>query len=384
MTDESLRIELVTESEQLTNLRTPWEILWARTPGAKWSQHAKMCATMVEATQRTPGRRLSVLTAWRGDVLVGVLPLVSWSLLFISIFMSPIIAGMECCSVLIAADEDIEQLSNSMLGQLAVGARASIVRLPFLRADTPFGAAMLKRKDALTGHRQSSFEVRHAGNWDDYIASKISKDQLRVYKRRRRQLNELGHVQFSQLFDHASQTLALEWLFKHKTDWISRTGKTPEFFFIYDDFDIIRRELNDGNTRQGLQIYQITLNGNIIAVQLVSKGINSIDLLHVSHDNNFDKYSVGRIIIEDVMKLAFENKLDIDLGLGELAWKSSLYNYNTDAFGADVFLGKTAFALPLFRAVLQTRLGRWSLRQVKKLSHVLSSGVRRKPSEAHA
>jgi len=343
-----------------------------------------MCAMMVEATQRTPGRRLSVLTAWRGDALVGVLPLVSWSLLFISIFMSPIIAGMECCSVLFAVDEDVEQLSNSMLGQLAVGARASIVRIPFLRGDTPFGAAMLKRKDALTGHRQSSFEVRHAGNWDDYIASKISKDQLRVYNRRRRQLNELGDVQFSQLFDHASQTLALEWLFKHKKDWISRLGKTSEFFFTDDDFDTIKRELNDGNIRQGLQIYQITLNGNIIAVQLAAKSCDTIDLLHVSHDRNFDKYSVGRMIIEDVMKLAFENDLNVDLGLGDLAWKNSLYNYKADAFGVDVFLGKTAFVLPIYRAVLQTRLGRWSLRQVKKLSDVLPVGGRRRLSEAHA
>ena len=384
MTDESLRIELVTETEQLKDLRAPWEILWASTPGAKWSQHAKMCAMMVEATQRTPGRRLSVLTAWRGDVLVGVLPLMSWSLLFISVFMSPIIAGMECCSVLLAAGEDAEQLSNSMLGQLAVGARASIVRLPFLRADTPFGAAMLKRKDALTGHRQSSFEVRQAGAWDDYITSKTSKDQLRVYKRRRRQLNELGCVQFSHALDHESQDVALKWLFKHKVEWISRLGKTPEFFFIHDDFDILKRELNDGSTTQGLQIYQLTLNGSIIAVQLVARSRNNIDLLHVCHDRDFDKYSAGRIIIEDVMKLAFENNLDIDLGLGDLAWKRSLYNYNTDAFGADIFLGRTAVALPLWRTALQTRLGRWSLRQLKKLLDVLRGGVRRGLSEARA
>jgi len=382
MTDESLRIELVTEAEQLKDLREPWEILWASTPGAKWSQHAKMCAMMVEATQRTPGRRLSVLTAWRGDVLVGVLPLMSWSLLFISVFMSPIIAGMECCSVLLAAGEDVEQLSNSMLGQIAVSARASIVRLPFLRADTPFGAAMLKRKDTLTGHRQSSFEVRQAGAWDDFIASRTSKDQLRVYKRRRRQLNELGQVQFSQLLDPEGQALALEWLFKHKLDWISRSGKTLEFFFKYDDFDILERALNNGDANQGLQIYQLTLNDKIIAVQLVARSLTNIDLLHVCHDRDFDKYSAGRIIIEDVMELALENNLDVDLGLGDLAWKRSLYNYNTEAFGADVFLGETAVALPLWRATLQSRLGRWSLRQLKKLPGVLRGKALRGLSKA--
>jgi CelD/BcsL family acetyltransferase involved in cellulose biosynthesis len=375
MANDDIRIELVTQNEQLRDLRASWETLWARTPGARWSQHPAMCGMTIEAAQRTPGRRLSMLTARRGPSLVGILPLVTWSTFFISFFAPPAIGILETSSALLALEENADQLTRSMLGHLTTGALGSVVRLPHLRGDTPFGAAILKRRDALALGSIPFSEMRrsHCGAWEEHLASKTGKEQLRTYRKRRRQLGDIGDLQYGTISAYADKIVALEWLFKTKKEWIAREGKKLTPFFSDENFTFISQQLNTSDSVYGLSIYKVTLDERIIAVQLVSRGADLLELVAVAHDKDLNKYSVGRFIVELVTSGAIAENLDVDLGFGDEQWKGDFRTHRVNTYGVNLLAGSTAVLLPVYKAVSPLyvhgpRLGRWASRQLRKFS----------------
>ncbi len=374
MANDDIRIEVVTQNEQLADLRESWETLWARTPGARWSQHPAMCGMTIEAVQRVPGRRLSTLTAWRGASLVGILPLVSWSMCSIAFFAPPALGFLETSSALLATEEAADLLTQSMLGCLRAGALGSVVRLPHLRGDTPFGAAILRRKDALALGSIPFSEVRRndCSPWEEHLASRTGKEQLKTYRKRRRQLSEIGDLRCGVIPAYPEKILALEWLFRTKKEWIAREGKKLTPFFSDKNFKIISQQLKESHGVYGLSIHQVTLDNRIIAVQLVSRGADLLELVAVAHDKDLNKYSVGRLIVELVTSGAIAENLDVDLGFGDEAWKDDFRTHRVNTYGVSLLAGSPAILLPLYKALSPIyihgpRLGRWTSRQLRKV-----------------
>lgn len=353
--NEDIQIELIEQPKRLEAMRRAWEDLWAAAPAAGTVQHPEMCMS-ADAVRRNPGRRLALLTAWRGDRLVAALPLVTWSRLGIS-FFGVASGAASYTAPLFAPGEEVEPLTRKMLGHLKSGALGAVVRLPSLNADGPFGEAVLKRKDALATGSTTTFEIRGVGpgEWDQYLASKTSKERLSGYRRKRRQLVAMGNLQFEEVLETSEKLVTLDWLFQHKRKWLVAKNKKPSGFASDLGYEIRRKQISERTDDRVFCIYRLTLDGRIIAAMLASKYDNVFYFNANAQDSAFDKQSVGRLLMEDAFRAATEDNLTVNLGFGDNEYKRSFANHETRIYSADLLLGGIALAAPVYRAHLNWR-----------------------------
>jgi CelD/BcsL family acetyltransferase involved in cellulose biosynthesis len=59
--------------------------------------------------------------------------------------------------------------------------------------------------------------------------------------------------------------------------------------------------------------------------------------------------------MEEVMKTAIEDGLNIDFGFGDNEYKKDFCNHETIVYSADLLLGGISLAIPAYRALLKYR-----------------------------
>jgi len=291
------RIELIGERRDLDSLATAWDALADRA-GHPFARHAWLCAWL---DAFAPGRDLAVFTAWRGDWLAGVLPTIADG----GLLAAPTNAHTPWFSTLGDAQ------AIGALGDALARSPASHVVLGELALDDPTVDVL---RDALDARRPLTWiePRRHAPVVEPQESRRVGSLSGRRTKELRRLARRLEHdvgarveslAQPVELEQELEQALAVE-----ASGWKGRRGTA-----ILDDdpTDRFYREMARAfHARGELRFSRITARERLVAFDLCLVSHGRVWIPKGSIDEEFGRFSPGRVLLLAEIEAAFASGLD--------------------------------------------------------------------------
>jgi CelD/BcsL family acetyltransferase involved in cellulose biosynthesis len=373
---DCLEIEFVCDKERFLALRPAWNELWRSAPGARLSQSFEWCRTAWDVRNWGPTAQLFVVVVRRQGVLVLVLPMVRERRLGVRQLRPLGPGGTEFSIALAAVGENEDFLLDQVIERIRQTRAASLLHLPFTPALS--GAGRLVARTARKKLRGDVFaswvDWSTVANWDDFLVQRTGSGLSKNYKRSRRKLQELGELSFSRVEDPEGKAAALEWLFERKVEWLNYRRLDKYHLALRDYREFVSELSRDDN---GLEVFCLKLNSDIVSAMLLSVGNNIWEALIITYDRAYSKYSVGRLMIEDFMMLAFSRRMIVDLRIGEESWKKSWLTSDSRVIFADIILDKFGYIYIILERILTTISYYRSLGVMKSLSRVRSRLIMR-------
>ncbi len=291
-----LRIDADPEGQFQAGLSSEWEVLADNVGAPPW-----MRPRWFEIWWRAFGSgELFVLAARRGTALVGIAPMLDEKRAFRSPtnYHSPMFGFL-------ALDQD----AADDLAVAALRMSRHPVMMSFLDAAGPTQAAL---RDAARARRRLSVtrtlelppRVATDGAWTDYERQRDAK-LLRDLRRRERRLAEEGRPSFTihmgefhldRLLEDCFRTEAASWKGAQGT----AMGSQPTTRCFYTELAQFAHE------RGELMLAFLRLDDRPIAVQLNIVSGGTVTVLKLGHDEAFDRFAPGKLLIRHVLGECFQ------------------------------------------------------------------------------
>ena len=317
------QFEVVTEVERFLALQREWDELWVAARGTPFELF-RYCQHALHEVAIPSGARLHCIIGRKDGRMVFAWPLIR-SRDYLWMTMRPLAPDRsEPSDMLVMYGEDREALISAGWRALLASCGGDIIHLPRVRKDSAlhryaFQSKWLSRAEP---HAIGMARLQQYRSWADYrntLAESVRKEQ--DYHQRRLQRAGEATVFIADLDDSRSagyvQTL-LEW----KREWSERVGAGGEFFKEpYQNF--LRKLSADSSFGHSFRLFVLTLNGKAIAVSLVAMANHMVIGMQAAYDPAHAKCSPGALLLEHILKWAFENQCDVDFGSGESKYKSN-------------------------------------------------------------
>jgi CelD/BcsL family acetyltransferase involved in cellulose biosynthesis len=322
-TQTNAEFEVVTEVERFISLQQEWDELWAAARGTPF-QLFRYCLHALREVAIPAGAGLHCIIGRKGGRMVFAWPLIR-SRDYLWMTMRPLAPDRtEPSDMLVMYGEDTEALICAGWRALLDSCGGDIIHLPRVRTESALHryASESKWLSRAEPHIIGMARLRQYRNWADYrstLAESVRKEQ--DYHQRRLERTGETAVFISDLDDSRSaayvQTL-LEW----KREWSERVGAGGEFFKEpYQNF--LRKLSADPSFGHSFRLFVLALNGKAIAVSLVAMANHTVIGMQAAYDPAHAKCSPGALLLEHILKWAFENQCDVDFGSGESKYKSN-------------------------------------------------------------
>jgi CelD/BcsL family acetyltransferase involved in cellulose biosynthesis len=143
-------------------------------------------------------------------------------------------------------------------------------------------------------------------------------------------LSQQGNLIFELVTDSARVPAVLDWLFRRKTERLVRTNQQS----IWRETEVYKNFLiavTRTNLFEQIRLFNLTLNGQMVSAVLCRISKYRIELVIAVFEPTFSKYGPGHLVFEEVLKWAFERRLDCDFRLGREAYKKLWTNSTSEA-----------------------------------------------------
>ncbi|MGF6870824.1 GNAT family N-acetyltransferase [Paraburkholderia sp. MM5477-R1] len=315
------QIEVITDPETFLSLGQDWEVLWHAAKGTPFLQF-RYCLHALREVAIPTGATLHCIIGRKEGRLIFAWPLIRYrERLWTTVLpLAPDIS--EPSDLLIANGEDPESMVSAAWRLLRASCASDVINLPMVRTDSVLYRLVSREKRLLRGepHVTRVAPLLRYKSWAEYrsglpVAFRKEQDYLQ------RRLLKAGKTAFaiSHLADPISAGYVrtmLEW----KGQWAARVGAEGNFFREpYQNF--LRSISTDPSFDEVLRLFVLSLDGKAIAVNLVAISECAVIGMQAAFDPAYAKLSPGSLLLEDVMKWAFENGRDFDLGPGDSKYK---------------------------------------------------------------
>lgn len=198
-----------------------------------------------------------------------------------------------------------------------------LVSCPCVRDDA--AAFTILDREASAAVRRDTTLFLPVGQWPDWegyfptLSRKFRRDQ----ERRERRLAERGDVVFEFVDDAAGIDRSLRWMFARKKAWARRMHLRENYSDDYRHYlnAVSRHALSSGTLLFGI----LRLNDDILAAVLGLARSSHMTMVLTSYDRAWMSFGPGRLLIERMLRWAFERKLTVvDFGIGTETYKYTL------------------------------------------------------------
>jgi CelD/BcsL family acetyltransferase involved in cellulose biosynthesis len=319
-----LSVEVVRDSARLRQLADRWTALWDGCPGVGLFQSFEYCADAWDLVEQPAGRALACLTGWRGDELVAVWPFVTYRNRLWTHARPLVASGVELHELLVDDTVDRAAWVRQAWTVLTSERRVDVVDVSFY--DESSSAAALRSLPARareTGTVASvSVPLTNEENWEDFYNS-LSKSYRKDFAKSRRRLEALGAFEFAvcEAGDDRIPSL-VDWTLAQKRTWADRTGKKGEWLYSDHYRAFLEHQLAAPGKGARNVLLVLTLDGELLATQIgaVSKG--RFDAVIAGFNAEYDKFSPGARMNEAMIRWAWEQGADCNLGAGTEPYKT--------------------------------------------------------------
>ncbi|WP_178392123.1 GNAT family N-acetyltransferase [Burkholderia sp. SRS-W-2-2016] len=356
------QFEVITESENFLSLEQDWETLWNAADATPFLQF-RYCLHALREVAIPAGGTLHCIVGRKEGRLIFVWPLVRYRE-YLWTSLRPLAPDpSEQADLLVADGEDPDATISAAWRVLLASCGSDLISLPMVRTDSILYRLGSREKCVSHGERRMIRVAplsRHE-SWKEYrggLAPAFRKEQ--DYHQRRLSRAGKAEIAIAKLADDDSAT-HVRTMFEWKSQWADRMGVEGDFFKEpYQNF--VRKISADRALESVLKLFVLSLDGKAIAMNLVAISARMVIGMQAAFDPAHAKLSPGSLLIEHVMKWAFENGWDVDLGPGEGKYKS-VWSGDSGYSCVDLRIAVSVWG----RAILRARAfqGQWERMRVR-------------------
>jgi CelD/BcsL family acetyltransferase involved in cellulose biosynthesis len=331
MRNADSRVEIITDTQRFRALGKEWEELWSRANGQYHESFAVCWQSWVDIAQPR-GSKLRCIVGRADGRLVMVWPLAvsrhaAWRVLRL---LGP--EAADYTSMLIEPGADTAGLARSAWEAACRHCGADAIRMPYFNEQSDLYRFALNARHRRFGERRSASIARLSAetDWPSFSSAlgTLSGKKPGALERR---LAKQGTLKARLLTpaDAEENATLVDWTLSRKREWASRVDKQGAWLYSSSYRNFLVSLLNRQTDEPAARLYLITLNDAPLATTIVGIGNSSIKGLITGFDERYAKYSPGQLVVEHMVKWAFDHHLDFDFGVGSESFKAYWSRSNT-------------------------------------------------------
>ncbi len=364
-------LDIITDPDAFLALRDAWNTLWSKADG-RHHEAFDVCWLCWTQVAKPHGRRLHCIVYRENGELVLVWPLVSRRQFFWTV-LEPLTPGTaEYTSILAAADA-----SGAIDAAWRAATRyshADIFNVPYVGKNAPFYDLASRHAGlvAATQNVSAMALLRKEPDWTAYCRTlgTLSKKKPGARERRFEKEGTL-EIRALEAKDTHAHAQWVDWMLARKREWAERVEKQGAWLYSQDYRDFLINLVDGTHTQPMGILFVMTLDGTPVAASLIGLGHTCVNGLIAGFDPKFSRFAPGSIMMERCIKWAWENRMDVDFGIGTEDFKAYWSRGNV--------LQNTSFQ------IATTRWGKMALYAkglAKKLADMRAVGARASADQA--
>lgn len=358
------RLEIIKTPEEFDALHDQWNALWTLADG-RHHESFSACRLSWEHVAKPLGRTLRIIAVRDEARLIAVWPLVRsrnrlWNVLRP---LSP--ESADYTTVLCDPDHASPALMDSIWQAARVQCAADIILLPYLDCKSELYRLVSEQARVMVAkeHPYAVARLSLEKDWNSFIAGLgklANKKPGALYQRLERE----GKVELRTLGpeDREENARMVEWMLARKRDWAERVDKKGDWLYAQSYGEYLVALLNHRDEDACARLNVLTLNGEILAVNMIGLGKRSIMGMMGGFDRRFSKFAPGAVTTEAWAHWALERGFDFDLGIGAETFKAYWSKNNIEHVSsvqiAQTNWGRVAFAMASGQSALAAWRGR--------------------------
>lgn len=307
-----MELKIITNEDEFRNLSKEWDELCDKVKPFVFQYHYWLW-TWWQTEGKQDGEQLYIVTGRIDGKLILILPLVKHSFGGIKILKWLAEEPSDYCDVIIEENIKQEQCIKEAWQLIKKHSKTDVIQFTRLREDSVFykvlGPELASIYDNVAPY------VLCETNWESYYKSKIKGDLRRDQGRKRRRLAEHGKVEFEV---YENQEDLIKYVLEKK--YSQYTGKGVPKNMRSNFYQEIA---NLAHQHGHLHLSSLKVGDKILAVHF---GLCDSDRMYwyiPVFEEDWYKYSPGRILLEELIKLSFAQKLKyFDFLFGDERYKS--------------------------------------------------------------
>lgn len=344
--------------EDMAALAPQWNDLAARCPGYFLSQTFQWADAAWRTVAGPRGCELVCLTLHDGARLAGVWPLVVRRERSLRIVAPLGFEGGEYCAPLVESDDVTGRVAllwreAKRAGDLAI--------LSEVRAGSPIaGVLERERGGAFTYDPVGTYYLARAdyADWETYAARVSARLRYHVRLGQRR-LAARGTVSIGR--EESDVAGLIDWTLECKKRSLAEAGLGGAWIGRRDLRDFLVALAGRGEETGELAVFAVKVDGVPVAGHIVSVDRTRVEGYVSAYDRAWRACAPGNVLIEHVVRWAFERGLDVDFRIGDQPYKEKWADHRIDTVTWHV-----ATSLRGLPVVLRPRMGRLLRRLVSR------------------
>jgi CelD/BcsL family acetyltransferase involved in cellulose biosynthesis len=166
-----------------------------------------------------------------------------------------------------------------------------------------------ERLSVLPGY---SIGLREFGKWEDFSAT-LSQSLRRNLRRYRKGLDSTGSTSFGWCTTLDDAIVVLTWLFKNKRQWALKRGVNTEYLMDREVMDFFIALASQTDLSTVPLVAFVKVDGVPVCASINLVGPRIVEYWIFTYDESFNRYSVGNLLTEFVVRWAHANAKDFDM-----------------------------------------------------------------------
>ncbi|MDB5831581.1 MAG: family N-acetyltransferase [Caballeronia sp.] len=333
MHDRDLQYEIVSDETQFRALRDDWDALWSRANG-RYYQAFSVCLLAWLHVAKPQGRRLRCLVCREKGRLVMVWPLVTYRRALWTYLLPLSPDAGDYTSVLVESNQSAAALIEGAWQSACRRCGADFMHLPYTHEGSELYDLARRHRRVVSAKRDDSWiaKLREETDWDAFCG-KLGTLYGKKPGALQRRLSKEGElvIHMADPADTAGIATMVDRMLKWKRGWSDRVDKHGDWLESsqFQSFLVALLSAPDGHVVARLIV--VSLDNAPIAGLIVTKGNPCANAIIGGFDEKYGKFGPGSIAVEHCVKWAFEQRFDLDFGVGSERFKSYWSNRNVSS-----------------------------------------------------
>lgn len=316
--------DIVRSEAEFRALQHEWEALWLRAHGFYY-QSFSYCWLAWQHVAKPHGRELRCIVCREDGQLVMIWPLARYTRALWNYLVPLGSEGGDYASVLVAEGADAPALIDGAWQAARRRCGADFIHVPYLHEKLHLYTLVSQERHVLFAEAHESYvaRLRDQTDWDQYCSTlgKLSGKKPGAFAQR---LAREGNVatRIVDPADKAGTAALIDWMLACKRTWSDRVGKHGEWLDSTEFRNFLVHLICPADVPSMARLIVVTLDDAPVAAIVVSLGNPCANAVIAGFDADYGKCRPGLIAVEACVKWAFENRFDVDFGVGSERFKS--------------------------------------------------------------
>jgi CelD/BcsL family acetyltransferase involved in cellulose biosynthesis len=325
MTDTASRFEIVSDEAGFRALQSDWDALWLRAHGF-YHQSFSFCWLSWQEVAKPHGRQLRCIVSRDADGrLAMVWPLISYKRLLWTYIVPLSPVGYDYSSVLVEDGPAAPALIDGAWDAARQRCGADFVHMPCMKEDGDLYRLVSKETRVVFSESNTWVvaRLRDETSWEQYCSTLGTLFGKKPGAAERRFAKE-GRLAVRMVDASARDEAAsvIDWMLECKRGWGERVGKQGEWLNSASFRNFLVHLVSSIDVPPVGRLIVVSLNEAPVAAAILGVGDLCASAIISGFDARYGKFCVGSIAWEHAVKWSFEQRYDLDFGVGGERFKA--------------------------------------------------------------